>query len=342
MSKRESNEPSGPQVHRDVDQHKAGPQSAVLEEDSPPLLVPQGLDAWEKLMGKVARLLIETTMDGSWVARFTDLTLEVRKLARRHVDMALYLLIQANGSGAERYSAQHAMTCLVIAELAADWMEWPEEEKQALALAALSMNVSMTTLQDSLARQSSSLSDGQRELVGVHAASSVDLLTRAGVVDPVWLYVVQHHHEVLGAEAGDEVKAGPRLAELLRRVDIYTAKLSRRGSRECVTPAMAARDACLGAGGHPDSIGATLLRVVGLYPPGTFVELANGEFAVVIERGKKAHTPVVASMRRQDGGLLMQPVRRDTSRVALAVRRGVEPGRVRVLFNHGRTLSCAS
>ena len=104
---------------------------------------------------------------------------------------------------------------------------------------------------------------------------------------------------------------------------------------------MAARDACLDASGHPDSIGATLLRVVGLYPPGTFVELANGESAVVILRGAKAHTPIVASMRRKDGGLLMQPVRRDTLRLAFAVKRGVEPSRVRVLLNHRRILSCA-
>jgi hypothetical protein len=104
---------------------------------------------------------------------------------------------------------------------------------------------------------------------------------------------------------------------------------------------MAARDACLDASGHPDSIGATLLRVVGLYPPGTFVELANGESAVVIVRGAKAHTPIVASMRRKDGGLLMQPVRRDTLRPGFAVKRGVEPSHVRVLLNHRRILSCA-
>ena len=118
----------------------------------------------------------------------------------------------------------------------------------------------------------------------------------AGSAHPVWLYVVQHHHTAAGAEAATETVAGPRLAELLRRVDIYTAKLSRRGTRDSVTPATAARDACLVASGNPDSIGATLLRVIGLYPPGTYVKLANGETSIVVKRGKKGHTPIVASV----------------------------------------------
>lgn len=344
MSEQESNEPSDPEAQSHVVQHEAAPQVAVSKADSQPqpLLIQPGLDAWEQLIAKATRLLRETNIDEEWVARFTELTRDVRELARRNVDLALYVLIQSNGSGVGHYSAQHAMLCLVMAELAADWMDWPEEEKQALALAALSMNVSITGLQDSLAKQISSLSDSQRELVNAHAAASLSLLTKAGVVDPVWLYVVQHHHLVLDPEDGVNAKAGPRLAELLRRVDIYTAKLSRRVSRESVTPAMAARDACLGAGGHPDSIGATLLKVVGLYPPGTFVELVNGETAVVVKRGDKAHTPIVASLRRQDGGLLIQPERRDTLRAGLTVKKGVEPGRVRVLFDHRRVLACAA
>jgi hypothetical protein len=303
--------------------------------------VSQALDGWDQVMVRAHFLLREERIDAAWITRFVALQVAIRQLAARDPDLALYVLVEANGSNMDRYSAQHALTCMVISELAAAWMEWPEEERRALALAALSMNLSITVLQDSLAKQSTSLSDGQRERVATHAASSADMLAGAGVTDPLWLYVVRHHHAVASADGVQGSDAGPRLAELLRRVDIYSAKLSRRGSRQSVTPAMAARDACLDANGHPDSIGATLLRVVGLYPPGTFVELANGESAVVIARGAKAHTPIVASMRRQDGGLLMQPVRRDTLRMDFTVKRGVEPGSVKVSLNHQRILSCS-
>lgn len=309
--------------------------------DVVPLSVPEGLEAWDQMIRKVTRALTASEFDPDWAERFCVLTADVRALALNNPDMALYVLTLANATSVDAYSAQHAMVCLVIAELAATWLAWPEVEKLALARAALSMNVSITSLQDSLARQSNSITDAQRQQVGGHAAASVELLSKAGVDDPLWLYAVQNHHTVPKKLGGESSDAGRRVAELLRRVDIYTAKLSRRGSRASVTPATAARDACLDATGNPDSIGATLLRIVGLYPPGTFVELANGETSIVIKRGGKAHTPLVASLRRQDGGLLMQPVRRDTQRSAFAVRRGLRPDQVKVQFDHRRALATA-
>ncbi len=313
---------------------------SVQEAAPEPLPFPQALDAWDQTMARVRRLLGEGTIDAAWTTRLTELTTAIRELAARDPDLALYVLIESTGTNVDHYSAQHATTCLVIAQLAAEWMEWPQEEMQVLALAALSMNLSITALQDSLAKQSSALSEVQREQVVKHAASSADMLAAAGVTDALWLHVVRHHHALATAEEIKASDAGARLVELLRRVDIYAAKLSRRGTRQSVTPAKAARDACLDASGHPDSIGTTLLRVVGLYPPGTFVELANGEAGVVIVRGAKAHMPIVASMRRKDGGLLMQPVRRDTQRMIFAVKHGLEPSRVKVLLNHRRVLSC--
>lgn len=323
----------------DTGAQEAVPVAASASSGSKPLPVPQALDAWDQMLTRVHRLLREESVDADWVVRLNELTVALRQLAARDPDLALYVLIEANGSNVGHYSSQHAMTCMVIAELAAEWMEWSQEERRVLALAAISMNLSITSLQDSLAKQSGALTDSQREQVAVHAASSADMLSGAGVVDPLWLHVVRHHHTAPASNTLPPSDAALRLVELLRRVDIYTAKLSRRGSRKSVTPAIAARDACLDANGHPDSIGATLLRVVGLYPPGTFVELANGETAVVISRGAKAHTPIVASMRREDGGMLMQPVRRDTLRMGFGVKRGMEPSSSRVLLNHRRILS---
>lgn len=328
-------------MQQDTETHEAAQLHVSSEDSSKPLLVPQALDAWAQMMSRVHRLLREENIDAAWVLQLTELTTTLRDLAIRDPDLALYVLIEANGSNVGYYSSQHAMICMVIAELAAEWMEWPQEERQVLALAALSMNLSITSLQDSLAKQSESMSDAQRQMVAVHAESSANMLLGAGVVDPLWLHIVRYHHLIATADAVHKSDVAARLTELLRRVDIYTAKLSRRGSRKSVTPAMAARDACLDASGNPDSIGATLLRVVGLYPPGTFVELANGESAVVILRGAKAHTPIVASMRRKDGGMLMQPARRDTLRTGFEVKRGMEPSSIRVLLNHLRILSCA-
>lgn len=299
------------------------------------------LDQWERLTTKAPTLLRQGAYDNDWLCQVQAFAGAVRQVMQQDADVALFVALQSNALSVDHYSENHAVTCLVLGELAALWMEWTEHERDTLAWAALTMNVSMTTLQDTLAEQSHALSANQRQRIDTHAEQSVQLLRNAGVQDALWLEVVGQHHTAQKPLASSEADPVPRLAELLRRVDVYTAKLSRRANRDSVTPAKAARDACLGPDGHPDHIGATLLRVAGLYPPGTYVELANGETAVVIRRGEKAHTPSVASVRAANWALISPPQFRDTSRPIFAVRRGVDPSQVRVNFDSLHLLCCS-
>ena len=99
---------------------------------------------------------------------------------------------------------------------------------------------------------------------------------------------------------------------MLRRVDVFAAKLSRRATRVPMSPVQAAREACIGADGKPDEIGAALLKSVGLYPPGSFVQLVSGELGIVIARGHRANLPVVAALVSPSGAPLGVPAIRDT------------------------------
>lgn len=71
-----------------------------------------------------------------------------------------------------------------------------------------------------------------------------------------------------------------------------------------------------------------------------YLNYSHGETGIVIARGAKAHTPIVAALRRADGGLLMQPARRDTQLRGYAVVRGITTHEVRVRLHHLRALRC--
>ncbi|MDG0835857.1 HD-GYP domain-containing protein [Roseateles saccharophilus] len=299
------------------------------------------IEGWDQIKRQMTSLLRRTDPDAAWIGQFDQATQRMQALARRNPDAALYLLLQAAANEVDRYSAHHAMLCALVCELCAAWFEWPDDEVRTLVRAALTMNLSMSATQDALAQQLSPLSEAQRQEIEAHAANSSLLLAAASVADPLWLDVVRQHHDAPHASGETAPPPAERLAQLLHRVDVYTAKLSRRASREPTSPAIAARDACLDAAGLPDAIGATMLRVLGLYPPGCFVRLASEETGVVVRRGSKAHTPIVASLRRSDGGLYLQPVRRDTTSRQHAVVRGVGINEVKVRLHHERVLSVA-
>jgi hypothetical protein len=297
------------------------------------------LDEWRVLIRGAAEVLRGDVREPGWEARLRAEVTALRGLTERDADLALYFLLFASGHGQRAYGVVHAVTCAVIVELAGRWLDWSPSQLTSAVCAALSMNISMAEQQDVLAQQAEPPTADQRDQIERHAAASADMLRVAGVDDGDWIHAVHHHH--VGQQDDDSNAAHPadKLAELIRRIDVYTAKLSRRASRAPISPAIAARAALLGPKGHPDHVGATLLRVLGLYPPGTWVSLANGELAIVVRRGAKAHTPVVASVRTSDGGHFTQPTRRETTGSEFRILHGIRAGDVRVDLDHPRALT---
>ncbi|MFN7369254.1 MAG: hypothetical protein ACK5SG_03355, partial [Burkholderiales bacterium] len=62
-----------------------------------------------------------------------------------------------------------------------------------------------------------------------------------------------------------------------------------------------------GDGGH-NPIATILIKEIGIYPPGSFVKLANGETAIVVRRGEAANSPVVAALSSGSGIPYVDPV----------------------------------
>lgn len=299
------------------------------------------MDAWQSITRALAALYAADPDGPPWAETFHTVVARLRGLTQSDADLAIYLLLQAAESDLRHYSVQHAMFTAVVVDLCAKWSEWPEEEVTAVTHAALTMNLGMTALQNKLAMQSGSLTPEQRAEIDSHPARSVELLKLAGVTDPLWLHTVQNHHAAGATEQADPALAkAQRLASLLRRADIFTAKLSRRLGRAGKAAPVAARDACLDGANQLDEIGATMLRVLGLYPPGSLVQLANGDVSIVTRRGDKAHMPTVVSLRRANGAVLENLRRHETVEVPFRVLGVMRSEDLRLRLQHDRILAC--
>lgn len=216
---------------------------------------------------------------------------------------------------------------------------WPAQEAVSLERAALTMNVAMKRLQDELASRELPPTPPQREQIRTHPEAGAALLHAAGVDDALWLETVRLHHSDGPPLALAALAPAQRAARLLRRVDIFTTKLSRRATRTPMSPVQAAREACLGPDGRPDEVGAALFKAVGLYPPGSFVELVSGERGIVIGRGRAANLPRVAALVGAGGAPLGEPALRDTVERRHAVKGALPSEAVRVIPPHDKLLA---
>ncbi|HEY1092328.1 MAG TPA: HD domain-containing phosphohydrolase, partial [Burkholderiaceae bacterium] len=126
------------------------------------------------------------------------------------------------------------------------------------------------------------------------------------------LEAVRTHHELPdGSGYPRGTTEITELAEMLRFADVYTARLSSRAHR----PAMSAQQA--GAELHQiaasSPLAGALIKAFGIFPPGSMVKMASGEFGVVVRNGEKAHRPMVAALTNTAGQMRMSPVLRDSA-----------------------------
>ncbi|WP_395699058.1 HD-GYP domain-containing protein [Aquabacterium sp.] len=296
-------------------------------------------EQWDELCAGLDGLLRDPGADRSWQQRLQARCDAARTLSERRLDDSLYHLIYGAGHSTESYSSHHALLCFIVARETARLLEWDADLIGSLERAALTMNLSIRRLQDMLAAHAPTMTAAMRAELDQHPAKSAQMLANAGVTDLAWLEIVQLHHDDSRKAMPLSALSGPQqAARLLRRVDIFTAKLSRRATRVPSTPVQAAREACIGADGVPDEIGGALLKAVGLYPPGSFVALANGEIGIVIGRGRRANLPLVAALVAASGAPMGTPALRDTLDKRYAVKSAVSVDKVKVIPPHDRLM----
>ncbi len=274
-----------------------------------------------------------------FLARLVRLQKQLRQRAISNPDGALFALFHLSASEIRMYSATHAMLVSVMCGLAArEVLAWPAEQEQLLCLAALSMNLGMTELQDKLAQQISPVTPEQRQQIDRHAQRSVDLLQKAGVGDPDWLEAVGQHH---GVPPGPLAPRSPglRMARLIQRADMFGARLAPRASRTPTAPAAAMQASYFDENRQVDEAGAALIKAVGIYSPGSFVKLNTEEIAAVVRRGANTTTPKVAVVINRDGMPMAEPVIRDTALRDYRIVASVPHREVKVQINLQRMLA---
>ena len=271
--------------------------------------------------------------------RLDKLQRDLSRMLRSNPDTVLFALIHLTASETRFYSATHAMLVSVVCMLAARTvLQWPEDRVNSLGLAALTMNISMTELQDQLAQQSLPLSSAQVEAIDGHSLKSVDMLKNLGIQDPDWLEAVRHHHDRSPGPLTGRPPA-QQMARLMQRADIFGARMAPRATRFPLPSTAAMQGSYFDEDKKVDEAGAALVKAVGMYAPGSYVKLASGEVAVVTRRGATPSTPRVSVVISRQGMAMAEPPPRDTARPDFKIAAGLPAREVKVKLPLERLLT---
>jgi HD-GYP domain-containing protein (c-di-GMP phosphodiesterase class II) len=272
------------------------------------------LGQWSDLESGLAVILAHPDSAQEFEARIRQYGRWLQDLSWRDGDLALYLLFQLASHSPVSYSASHALVCGVLCHLLAEDFDLSGDERACLVHAAFTMNVAMTELQNQLAAQHLKPSQEQQILINDHAARGVALLHGMGIHDALWLEIVRGHHPVKPREAAPDLSARSRyLSHMLGMVDRYAAMISPRQSRDARSAKESARNVLENSTEYDNPVGQALVRVIGMYPPGTYVQLDDKRVAVVTRKSKLANMPDVAVVLDKTGEPIRPPQLHPTS-----------------------------
>jgi HD-GYP domain-containing protein (c-di-GMP phosphodiesterase class II) len=222
------------------------------------------------------------------------------------------------------YTICHPLHGAILSELIAKRIGYEPEKRIAIIAAALTANLGMLDLQEILHHQQTPLTEDQKERIRIHPDESIKMLKEAGIEDAYLLQVIKQHHERINNSGYPQHLGKSAIvegAQIIAIADRYAAMVSSRAYRKSLTSKDALREFFLQKNKEFDErLTLTFIKELGVFPPGTYITLKNGETAVVIERGKESMWPIVASILGPRGAPLEKPIRRDSNTETHAIR----------------------
>lgn len=259
------------------------------------------------------------------------------QLILENADDCLFSMFQLLPDRSAPYTAKNALLVAIISNLTAKKLDIKDHIKDDLFLSALLMNISISKDQDLMAKQSEPLSETQKNLVRNHPLESALMVAKIGYDDRAVLDIIRwHHHPDDGNSSNFEAK------KVLQLVDQFIGSIANRKGREPKSALIAERELIQSTDSHSKRIGTAMATSIGLYPPGTYVKLSNGEVAVVAKRGPKVNTPVAVSILKRDGMPLGEYIGRNTAVNGFEVVSPISPGSINVQVSHEKVKRTAS
>ncbi|MBT5387270.1 MAG: HD-GYP domain-containing protein [Porticoccaceae bacterium] len=204
------------------------------------------------------------------------------------------------------YAHRHCISCAILCAVMGRQLGLDKESMFKLSLAGLFMDIGKLMLPNSLLRKSGSLSREEQQETHKHTELGLSALAQTTLPEEV-LQVIRHHHERLDGSGYPDQLTGneiPLYARIAGIVDCYDAMTS---PRYYATP-IAHSEAIMRLAGWRKTLFQkelvdTFIQAIGLYPPGSLVELTSGEVAVVsdfrVGMGRKPELTVILDANKQ-------------------------------------------
>ncbi|TDM08341.1 MAG: phosphohydrolase [Ideonella sp. MAG2] len=196
-------------------------------------------------------------------------------------ELCLRLLGEPNGDRA----TAHAMNVSVLSLLLAKHLGWPEHELLDLGTGALLHDIGKLNLPDRLRQAQDNFTPAEQAAYRDHVAQGIVLGRRMGLTAGSLLVLAQHHEMVDGSgfPAGCTQERMTQAARIVAIVNHYDKLCNPAVLGKALTPHEALSRMFAQSRSRFDiNLLNAFIRMMGVYPPGSVVQLSDERFALVM------------------------------------------------------------
>ncbi|WP_421304305.1 HD-GYP domain-containing protein [Aeromonas veronii] len=181
---------------------------------------------------------------------------------------------------------QHSLNVAFIAMLMARELGMNPIEIEETGLAGLIHDIGELKIPSQITQKRGDLSKAEQNFLNMHPQYGLEMLTQLNAFEPKIRQVAHLHHERLdGSGYPLGIKGGeiPPLARLIGLVDFYDELLHPRNSGNPAAPSQAISQLYkLSQKKFDQNLVKLLIKVLGVYPPGSLVKLSDESIALVL------------------------------------------------------------
>lgn len=213
-------------------------------------------------------------------------------------------------------SIAHAIQCAILCHTLFARQNMPHTDRQSIMAAALTSNIGMRGFYEQIQKQETPLSATQRRTIAQHPQKSAKMVHDIGVKNATWLKVILQHHELNDGSGypssltKNQIVIGAKALAIAER---YSMMISRHSKHEPISIGDALKVFFMEQGEkYEKALCMHFVLELSLFPPGSFVELANGDTAIVVRRNmEQPAQPVVKSVADPLGHAYEETIERD-------------------------------
>jgi HD-GYP domain-containing protein (c-di-GMP phosphodiesterase class II) len=204
----------------------------------------------------------------------------------------------------DSYTIGHSVRVSAIAVFLGIAMHWPEESILAMGTAALLHDIGKSKILPEILYKASSLTDEEFRLIQDHPRMGTELLLAQKDVSPLDIAAAWGHHQRYDGRGYPQQPAwaqrSPPIA-LLQICDVFEALTAIRPYKQAMDPQHAYSVMIADKGAFHMSLLSVFISIIGIYPPGTYVELSDGRIGMVTVPGQNIDRPRLRITRLYDG-----------------------------------------